>query len=60
MTVGRGTISRLSPAARSVQASLFWKSGVKRLQSFAEFPVRQKPASFNLDEVMQKLSAPKN
>ena len=32
----------------------------KWLQSFEEFPVRQKPASFNLDEVMQKLSAPKN
>jgi arylsulfatase len=28
------------------------------LQSFKEFPIRQKPASFNLDEVMQKL-APK-
>jgi arylsulfatase A-like enzyme len=27
------------------------------LQSFAQFPPRQKPASFNLDEVMQKLSA---
>ncbi len=26
------------------------------LQSFQEFPVRQKPASFNLDEVMRKLS----
>ena len=26
------------------------------LQSFKEFPVRQKPASFNLDEVMRKLS----
>ena len=26
------------------------------LQSFKEFPIRQKPASFNLDEVMQKLS----
>jgi arylsulfatase len=26
------------------------------LQSFKEFPPRQKPASFNLDEVMQKLS----
>ena len=24
------------------------------LQSFKEFPIRQKPASFNLDEVMQK------
>ena len=26
------------------------------LSSFKEFPVRQKPASFNLDEVMRKLS----
>jgi arylsulfatase len=26
------------------------------LQSFKEFPIRQRPASFNLDEVMQKLS----
>jgi arylsulfatase len=25
------------------------------LQSFKEFPVRQKPASFNLDAVMAKL-----
>ena len=25
------------------------------LQSFREFPVRQKPASFNLDAVMTKL-----
>jgi len=24
------------------------------LQSFKEFPPRQKPASFNLDEIMQK------
>jgi hypothetical protein len=29
------------------------------LESFKEFPIRQKPASFNLDEVMAKL-APKN
>jgi arylsulfatase len=29
------------------------------LESFKEFPIRQKPASFNLDEVMEKLS-PKN
>ncbi len=28
------------------------------LQSFKEFPIRQKPASFNLDAVMQQLSAP--
>ena len=28
------------------------------VQSFKEFPPRQKPASFNLDEVMQKLSEP--
>jgi len=27
------------------------------LATFKEFPIRQKPASFNLDEVMQKLSA---
>jgi arylsulfatase len=27
------------------------------LDSFKEFPIRQKPASFNLDEVMQKMSA---
>jgi arylsulfatase A-like enzyme len=30
----------------------------KWLESFKEFPQRQKPASFNLDEVMRKLSAP--
>jgi arylsulfatase len=29
----------------------------KWLQSFKEYPIRQKPASFNLDEVMQKLQA---
>ena len=28
------------------------------LESFKEFPIRQKPASFNLDEVMRKLSGP--
>ena len=28
------------------------------LQSFKEFPIRQKPASFNLDEVLRKLSGP--
>ncbi|WP_201832341.1 arylsulfatase [Microvirga zambiensis] len=28
------------------------------LSSFQEFPIRQKPASFNLDEVMAKLSQP--
>ncbi|HEY6084508.1 MAG TPA: hypothetical protein VIU63_03890, partial [Nitrospira sp.] len=26
------------------------------LSSFKEFPIRQKPASFNLDEVMRKLT----
>lgn len=26
------------------------------LQSFKEFPIRQRPASFNLDEVMRRLS----
>jgi arylsulfatase len=29
------------------------------LESFKQFPIRQKPASFNLDDVMSKLS-PKN
>ena len=29
----------------------------KFLESFKEYPIRQKPASFNLDEVMQKLEA---
>jgi arylsulfatase len=29
------------------------------LQSFKEFPIRQKPASFNLDRVMEQLSSPK-
>ncbi|CAH1692841.1 Arylsulfatase [Hyphomicrobiales bacterium] len=31
----------------------------KWLESFKEFPIRQKPASFNLDDVMRKM-APKN
>lgn len=30
----------------------------KWLESFKEFPPRQKPASFNLDEVMKKMSEP--
>jgi len=29
------------------------------LSSFSEFPPRQKPASFNLDEVMRKMEKPK-
>jgi arylsulfatase len=33
-------------------------SVAKWLQSFKEYPIRQKPASFNLDEVMRKLSEP--
>lgn len=28
------------------------------LSSFKDFPPRQKPASFNLDEVMRKMSEP--
>jgi len=28
----------------------------KWLESFKEYPIRQKPASFNLDQVMEKLS----
>ena len=31
----------------------------KWLESFKEFPPRQKPASFNLDEVMRKMSEPR-
>ncbi|HET6266231.1 MAG TPA: arylsulfatase [Acidobacteriota bacterium] len=30
----------------------------KFLESFKEYPIRMKPASFNLDKVMQQLSAP--
>jgi arylsulfatase A-like enzyme len=30
------------------------------LQSFREFPIRQRPASFNLDDVMEKLSPSKD
>jgi hypothetical protein len=29
------------------------------LASFKEFPIRQKPASFNLDEVMATMTSPK-
>jgi arylsulfatase len=32
----------------------------KWLDSFKEFPIRQKPASFNLDTVMEKLTTTKN
>jgi arylsulfatase len=28
------------------------------LESFKEFPPRQKPASYNLDEVMRKMTTP--
>jgi arylsulfatase len=30
------------------------------LETFKEFPIRQKPASFNLDQVMEKLSPTKD
>src|SRR5262249_44641023 len=30
----------------------------KFLESFKEYPIRMKPASFNLDKAMQQLSAP--
>ncbi len=33
-----------------------WSESV--LESFKEYPIRQKPASFSLDGVMEKLSAP--
>jgi arylsulfatase len=32
----------------------------KWIASFKEYPIRQKPASFNLDDVMQKMTAPKD
>jgi arylsulfatase len=32
----------------------------KWLESFKEFPPRQRPASYNIDEVMQKLTAPRS
>jgi arylsulfatase len=38
----------------AVGASLSSRSGTG-LASFKEFPPRQKPASFSLDEVMQKI-----
>ena len=43
------------------QAKLEWECqrGHQWLASFKEFPPRQKPASFNLDEVMRKMTAPK-
>lgn len=31
----------------------------KWLQSFKEYPIRQKPDSFNMDKVMEQLTAPK-
>jgi len=45
--------SRITPTALPSQAIVGqW------LSSFKEFPIRQKPASFNLDDVMRKLSGP--
>jgi arylsulfatase len=31
----------------------------EQIQNFAKFPPRQKPASFNLDEVLAQVSKPK-
>ena len=33
-------------------------TAAKWLESFREFPPRQKPASFNLDDVMRKMTEP--
>jgi arylsulfatase len=30
------------------------------LSTFKDFPIRQKPASFNLDQVMQQLTVPQS
>ena len=61
---------RSDPFERGPESPLYWEWGARRLflvvpaqaaatkwlSSFKEFPPRQKPASFNLDEVMRKLS----
>jgi arylsulfatase len=55
----RGTYSSWYPDWQARRAYLFVPAQAvvaKWLESFKEFPMRQKPASFNLDEVMRKLS----
>jgi arylsulfatase len=55
----RGTESQLYPEWFMHRIFLFVPAQAyvaKWLESFKEFPIRQKPASFNLDEVMRKLS----
>jgi arylsulfatase len=47
MTTGRYTAFAFVPAQAVV---------AKFLESFKEYPIRQKPASFNLDDVTRKLS----
>ena len=44
------------PAAAAHAAAALHAANVQWLASFKEFPPRQKPASFNLDDVMQKMS----
>jgi hypothetical protein len=50
LILGKSHLSARSSAAFMAQ----W------LQSFREFPPRQKPASFSLDQVMQQISRPQN
>jgi arylsulfatase A-like enzyme len=61
---------RSDPFERGPESPMYWEWGARRLflvvpaqaaatkwlSSFKEFPPRQKPASFNLDEVMRKMS----
>ena len=47
----------LDPSVADVMKSLGYATGqAKWLDTFKEHPIRQRPASFNLDEVMKKLS----
>lgn len=55
----RGTNSSWQPDWQAHRAYLFVPAQAivgQWLSSFKEYPIRQKPASFNLDEVMRKLS----
>jgi len=56
----RGTYSSWYPDWKAHRAFLLVPAQAivaKWLQTFKEFPIRQKPASFNLDEVMRKIES---
>jgi arylsulfatase len=55
----RGTTSFLYPDWKAHRAFMLVPAQAivaQWLESFKEFPIRQRPASFNLDEVMRKLT----